>query len=238
MQEYGEQPAILSPTSQEDFQQNKSAAIKKRTPFLLKPLVFLRDEMLDLTRWSYWSYFATPSLGIRRAQSLSAILALEDGGRLAPLRGSFQPGIDPDVISARRRARRMHLEPGKPRNEVEGWPCFRTTALSMLPSELLGHRLNELTWKIIKAPLNILLCRSVLFAYRSQSSDTMVRNKSGFAVVSRGFLETLKDEKWGLIVGKIGLCVALEATISTVVWTGAYWFASSFRARESRRRNP
>ncbi|GAM82571.1 hypothetical protein ANO11243_005530 [Dothideomycetidae sp. 11243] len=237
VRDYGRQPAILGPKAPQTDKADHAADCQKRTSFLLRPLVFLRDELLDLTGWSYWSYLDGPNQGVLRARSLGAMLALDDRDDEGPVDAETSSDVEPYLLpQARRRFQRMSSKNGRPSRKA--WPKFKTTRLSMLPADILGHRLHEVVWTILKAPINILLYRSLVCAWQVQTlgSATLpdAPGNGRLGAFGRALLSNLKNEKWGALAARMGLCLAAEAVVDALVWGGVYCFASSFGVGEKR----
>ncbi|KAI5268196.1 hypothetical protein E4T47_07822 [Aureobasidium subglaciale] len=97
---------------------------------------------------------------------------------------------------------------------------YRVTELSTLPSNLLALNLDYLFWAILLLPSETLHLRGLATAFSSSSVA-----RSGIVDgVSVGILPSSSNTRIGR-ANKIGLCLALEFTLDTAVWGGAYLWA-------------
>ncbi|CAD0083808.1 unnamed protein product [Aureobasidium vineae] len=94
---------------------------------------------------------------------------------------------------------------------------YRVTELTTLPSNLLALNLDYMFWSVILLPLDTLHLTSLASAFCS-SSAARNSEESG---VSVGLVPRLPASGMGR-VNKIGLCLALEFTLDTAVWSGAF----------------
>ncbi|KAI4721866.1 hypothetical protein E4T48_01808 [Aureobasidium sp. EXF-10727] len=94
---------------------------------------------------------------------------------------------------------------------------YRVTELTTLPSNLLALNLDYMVWSIILLPLDTLHLTSLSSAFCS-SSATRNSVDNGISV---GLAPKFPASKMGR-VNKIGLCLALEFTLDTAVWSGAF----------------
>lgn len=96
----------------------------------------------------------------------------------------------------------------------------QVTELSTLPANLLALNLDYLFWTIIMLPLDILHLTSLSSAFSStQTARTSVADGGYTGVVP--MLAVSRTTR----MNKIGLCLALEFTIDTAVWGGAFMWA-------------
>jgi hypothetical protein len=95
----------------------------------------------------------------------------------------------------------------------------RITELSMLPSHLLALNLDYLFWGMLLLPLDVTHLRALTCAYQS-SAAAQADVQSG---ANGGVLAVQKP--MAMRANKVGLCLALEFTIDTAVWGGAYMWA-------------
>ncbi|KAI4759279.1 hypothetical protein E4T52_07247 [Aureobasidium sp. EXF-3400] len=96
----------------------------------------------------------------------------------------------------------------------------RVTELSTLPSNLLALNLDYLFWTIIMLPLDILHLTSLSSAFSSSTAARTSVEIGGFAGVTLGLAVSRMAR-----LNKIGLCLALEFTLDTAVWGGAFVWA-------------
>ncbi|KAH0342570.1 hypothetical protein KCU81_g5661, partial [Aureobasidium melanogenum] len=96
----------------------------------------------------------------------------------------------------------------------------RVTELSTLPSNLLALNLDYLFWSIILLPLDTLHLTSLSSAFASSSSARTSVEPGR----SAGLVPVLAASRMARM-NKIGLCLALEFTLDTAVWGGAFLWA-------------
>jgi hypothetical protein len=96
----------------------------------------------------------------------------------------------------------------------------RVTELSTLPSNLLALNLDYLFWTIIMLPLDTLHLTSLSSAFSSNIAARTSVESGGFA----GLAPRLAVSRMARL-NKIGLCLALEFTLDTAVWGGAFVWA-------------
>jgi hypothetical protein len=96
----------------------------------------------------------------------------------------------------------------------------RVTELSTLPANLLALNLDYFFWTIMMIPLDILHLTSLSSAFSSSPAV-------GMGVENGGFVGTVPELAVSRMakLNKIGLCLALEFTIDTAVWGGAFVWA-------------
>ncbi|CAD0093645.1 unnamed protein product [Aureobasidium mustum] len=96
----------------------------------------------------------------------------------------------------------------------------RVTELSTLSSNLLALNLDYLFWSIILLPLDTMHLTSLSSAFSSSSAArTSVEHGR-----SAGLVPLLAASRMARM-NKIGLCLALEFTLDTAVWGGAFLWA-------------
>ncbi|KAG9847553.1 hypothetical protein KCU98_g5920, partial [Aureobasidium melanogenum] len=95
----------------------------------------------------------------------------------------------------------------------------RVTELSTLPSNLLALNLDYLFWSIILLPIDTLHLDSLSSAFSSSSmarTSVELGRSAGLPVFATSRMARMN---------KIGLCLALEFTLDTAVWGGAFLWA-------------
>ncbi|KAK5999884.1 hypothetical protein QM012_004972 [Aureobasidium pullulans] len=98
----------------------------------------------------------------------------------------------------------------------------RVTELSTLSSNLLALNLDYLFWSIILLPLDTLHLTSLSSAFCSSATATTSVEHGR----SAGLVPVLAASRMAKM-NKIGMCLALEFTLDTVVWGGAFLWARS-----------
>jgi hypothetical protein len=96
----------------------------------------------------------------------------------------------------------------------------RVTELSTLPANLLALNLDYFFWTIMMLPLDILHLSSLASAFSTSPAVGLGVKKGGFARVMSGLTISRMAK-----LNKIGLCLALEFTIDTAVFGGAFVWA-------------
>ncbi|KAG9670350.1 hypothetical protein KCU99_g8430, partial [Aureobasidium melanogenum] len=96
----------------------------------------------------------------------------------------------------------------------------RVTELSTLSSNLLALNLDYLFWSIILLPMDTKHLNSLSSAFSSSSSARMSVEHGR----STGLVPILAASRMARM-NKIGLCLALEFTLDTAVWGGAFLWA-------------
>jgi hypothetical protein len=96
----------------------------------------------------------------------------------------------------------------------------RVTELSTLPANLLALNLDYFFWTIMMLPLDILHLNSLASAFSTSPAAGLGVENGGFARVAPGLAVSRMAKS-----NKIGLCLALEFTIDTAVWGGAFVWA-------------
>ncbi|KAG8623348.1 hypothetical protein KVT40_008324 [Elsinoe batatas] len=237
-------PAIITPMKSEI----DMAAISRINPLITsftKPFVTARDFLLYHLSWSHTSFIksyrdppASPPTTITTEDLLISLGAAPDEIPeathrlipLPPLQENHNRLADPSAQPLEHRSR------SRPKKRPA--PTFRTTRLSTLPADLLGDRIKTTVFKIVLIPLEILLHRSVLVAFSmAQSGATTSLELGGGNERDSGLagrlLRSTKDEGqvgWGQILGKVGLCLLLEAGMEVVVW-GVVWGGTEWVGR-------
>ncbi|KAI4845845.1 hypothetical protein E4T44_05397 [Aureobasidium sp. EXF-8845] len=96
----------------------------------------------------------------------------------------------------------------------------RVTELSTLPANLLALNLDYFFWTIMMLPLDILHLNSLASAFSTSPAAGLGVENGGFQRVVPGLAVSRMAK-----LNKIGLCLALEFTIDTAVWGGAFVWA-------------
>ncbi|TIA40830.1 hypothetical protein D6C78_02272 [Aureobasidium pullulans] len=97
---------------------------------------------------------------------------------------------------------------------------YRVTELSTLPSNLLALNLDYLIWAILMLPLDTVHLRTLASLFLS-SPTARIGIQDG---LSAGLVPRSAATRTGM-VNTIGLCLALEFTLDTAVWGGAFLWA-------------
>jgi hypothetical protein len=96
----------------------------------------------------------------------------------------------------------------------------RVTELSTLPANLLALNLDYLFWAIMMLPLDTLHLTSLSSAFSSTPAARLCVENGG----TSGLVSGLAVSRMARL-NKIGLCLALEFTLDTAVWGGAFVWA-------------
>jgi hypothetical protein len=96
----------------------------------------------------------------------------------------------------------------------------RVTELSTLPANLLALNLDYLVWAIMMLPLDTLHLTSLSSAFSSTPAARLGLENDGAV----GLVPGLAISRMARL-NKIGLCLALEFTLDTAVWGGAFVWA-------------
>lgn len=96
----------------------------------------------------------------------------------------------------------------------------RVTELSTLSSNLLALNLDYLFWSIILLPIDTLHLSSLSAAFSSSSAARSSVEPGRYAGLAPVFAASKMAR-----MNKIGLCLALEFTLDTAVWGGAFLWA-------------
>jgi hypothetical protein len=96
----------------------------------------------------------------------------------------------------------------------------RVTELSTLPANLLALNLDYLVWAMMMLPLDTLHLTSLSSAFSSTPAARLGVENGGIA----GLVPGLAVSKLARL-NKMGLCLALEFTLDTAVWSGAFVWA-------------
>jgi hypothetical protein len=96
----------------------------------------------------------------------------------------------------------------------------RVTELSTLPANLLALNLDYLVWAIMMLPLDTLHLTSLSSSFSSTPAVRIGIENGGTSGLVPGFAVSRLAR-----LNKIGLCLALEFTLDTAVWGGAFVWA-------------
>jgi len=238
------QPAITAPSQAPFYNYQKSTVTG-----YLRPLTKFRSFCLRKLGWSHEAYLESHTIAIESTNDDDSTLdarellltlgATEDEVAVSPhvqsLGHDFTINIplDGDSLSDT-----TSMDEDYDYDETTNTPIeFHSTTLSSLPQEDLGHELNNFLWKTIKIPVQIILYRSIMRAWSEQPLYAHSRGISPFIPVS-----SFPDQKSGIfsalfgtlgrdslgslgsVVGKIGMCLALELVIDAGTWLGLYFY--------------
>jgi len=191
--EHWEQPSILGPPSSQTGTE---------APGFLQPIIWARDQTLDVLGWSPRTWKRLQEERYQRAFEQVLDTEWDD---------------DEDIAEARERAGlRRDGEASKP-------VTYRQSGLAYVPAELLSRRLHSIAWRVMLLPLEGWVFRSVAKSWLQSGLPAILAPSISAPSPS----SILSHREWGGggmsgFVSNVGLCIGLHAVVDSMVWGLVY----------------